>query len=153
MSWLFLYLHFIMTPLDLKLNQYLNILPSKKPGFIFTIPFKDNLHNHFNSVHAAVIFSLAEATSAQFLLQNFEAFQNEFIPLLRSTQTKFKKPAFSSIHAKAEFKNATSELIINDLQTKNRALVTICVNIEDEDGRIVFTSELEWFLALKNKIV
>lgn len=141
-----------MTPLDLKLNQYLNILPCNKPGFIFTIPFNENVLNHFNSVHAAVIFSLAEATSAQFLLQNFEAFQNEFIPLLRSTQTKYKKPAFSPIYAKAEFKNTTSELITNDLQTKNRALVTTFVNIEDEEGQLIFTGELEWFLTLKNKI-
>ncbi len=140
-----------MTPLDLKLNQILNVLPSQKPGFIYTIPFTPNLLNHFNSVHAAVIFSLAEATSAQFLLQNFEAFQHEFIPLLRSTQTKYKQPAFSAIYAKAEFKNTSKELVITDLQTKKRALVTISVTVHDEEEKLVFTSELEWFLTLKTK--
>jgi acyl-coenzyme A thioesterase PaaI-like protein len=138
-----------MTPLDLKLNQILNIVPSKNPEYIFSLDFHENLLNHFGGFHAAVIFSLAEATSAQFLLQNFEAFQHEFIPLLRSTQTKYKQPAFSAIYAKADFKNTSKELVINDLQNKKRALVTISVTVHDEEEKLVYTSELEWFLTLK----
>jgi hypothetical protein len=59
------------------------------------------------------------------------------------------RSAFSAIYAKAEFKNTSKELVINDLQTKKRALVTISVTIHDEEEKLIFTSELEWFLTLK----
>lgn len=140
-----------MTPLDLKLNQILNIVSSKNPEFIFSLAFHENLLNHFGGFHAAVIFSLAEATSAQFLLQNFEEFKDEFIPLLRATSTKYKKPAFSAIYAKAKFKNSTKDEIVMDLNNKKRALLTLITEIVDESNQLIFVGEFEWFLTLKTK--
>lgn len=140
-----------MTPLDLKLNQILNIVPSKNPEYIFSLEFNENLLNHFGGFHAAVIFSLAEATSAQFLLQQFEPFKDEFIPLLRTTETKYKKPAFSAIYAKSKFKNITKDEIVMDLNNKKRALLSLITEIVDESNQLIFTGEFEWFLTLKTK--
>jgi hypothetical protein len=139
-----------MTLLDLIYNQNLNIQNTNKKDCIFMLSMNDKLQNHIHSFHAAAIFSLAEATSAQFLINNFKDFENSVVPLLRATNTKYKKPCITDIYAKAFLVNQSIEEIINILNEKKRALVTIKVEIIDEFDSIIFIGTFEWFLSMNS---
>jgi hypothetical protein len=114
-----------MTLLDLKYNKNINIEKTNKTESIFMLTMNEKLQNHVHSFHAAAIFSLAEASSAQFLVNTFKEFENNVIPLLRSTNTKYKKPSNSNIYAKAFLVKESKEEIIHILNEKKRVLVAI----------------------------
>ncbi len=137
-----------MNLLDLVYNQNINLQNTNKTDCIFMLALKENLQNHVHSFHAAAIFSLAEATSAQFLINTFKIFENTVVPLLRATNTKYKKPGLTNIYAKAMLMNETKEEIITQLNNKKRALVTIKVEVIDEADFIIFTGTFEWFLSM-----
>ncbi len=137
-----------MNLLDLVYNQNINLQNTNKTDCIFMLALKENLQNHVHSFHAAAIFSLAEATSAQFLINTFKIFENTVVPLLRATNTKYKKPGLTNIYAKAMLMNETKEEIITQLNNKKRALVTIKVEVIDEADFIIFTGTFEWFLIM-----
>jgi aconitase B len=137
-----------MNLLDLVYNQNINLQYTNKKDCIFMLPLNENLQNHVHSFHAAAIFSLAEATSAQFLINTFKIFENTVVPLLRATNTKYKKPGLTNIYAKAMLMNETKEEIITLLNNKKRALVTIKVEVIDEAEFIIFTGTFEWFLSM-----
>lgn len=137
-----------MTLLDLKYNQNLNIQNTNKTDCIFMLAMNDKLQNHIKSFHAGAIFSLAEATSAQFLINNFKEFEKNVIPLLRATNTKYKKPCLTNIYAKAFLVNDSKEDIISMIIDKKRALVNIKVEIIDDADTIIFTGIFEWFLSI-----
>jgi hypothetical protein len=137
-----------MTLLDLIYNQNLNIQNTNKTDCIFMLAMSDKLQNHIHSFHAGAIFSLAEATSAQFLINNFKEFENSVIPLLRATNTKYKKPCITDIYAKAVLLNESKEEIKHILNEKKRALLTIKVEIIDEFDSIIFIGTFEWFLSM-----
>ncbi len=137
-----------MNLLDLVYNQNINLQNTNKTDCIFMLALKENLQNHVHSFHAAAIFSLAEATSAQFLINTFKIFENTVVPLLRATNTKYKKPGLTNIYAKAMLMNETKEETITLLNNKKRALVTIKVEVIDEADFIIFTGTFEWFLSM-----
>jgi hypothetical protein len=137
-----------MNLLDLVYNQNINLQNTNKTDCIFMLAMNENLQNHVHSFHAAAIFSLAEASSAQFLINTFKEFENTVVPLLRATNTKYKKPGLTNIYAKAILINETKEEIIILLYNKKRALVTIKVEIIDEAEFIIFTGTFEWFLSM-----
>jgi hypothetical protein len=138
-----------MNLLDLVYNQNINLQYANRNDCIFMLALNKNLQNHVHTFHAAAIFSLAEATSAQFLINTFSEFKNNVVPLLRATNTKYKKPGLTNIYAKAILMNETKEEIIVMLNNKKRALATIKVEIIDEAEFIIFTGTFEWFLSMK----
>ncbi len=137
-----------MKLLDLAYNQNINLQCTNKTDCIFMLTLNKSLENHIHTFHAAAIFSLAEATSAQFLINTFKVFENSVVPLLRATNTKYKKPGLTNIYAKAILMNESKEEIISMLNNKKRALVTIKVEVTDETDSIIFTGTFEWFLSM-----
>lgn len=137
-----------MNLLDLVYNQNINLQNTNKTDCIFMLAMNKNLQNHVHSFHAAAIFSLAEATSAQFLINTFKIFENTVVPLLRASNTKYKKTGLTNIYAKAMMMNETKEEIITQLNNKKRALVTIKVEVIDEADFIIFAGTFEWFLSM-----
>jgi len=136
-----------MKLLELTYNQNINLQVATKPDCIFMLVLNKNLENHIQSFHAAAVFSLAEASSAQYLINTFKEFENNVVPLLRATNTKYKKPAQNNIYAKAMLANQSKEEITNNLNEKNRALVTIKIDILDDENNLVFTGNFDWFLS------
>ena len=112
------------------------------------LALNENLQNHVHSFHAGAIFSLAEATSAQLLINTFKVFENNAIPLLRATNTKYRKLGLTNIYAKGIIINETKEDLISKLNEKKRVLVEIKVDVIDDADCIVFTGIFEWFLSI-----
>ena len=51
-------------------NALIGIQKAKGVSALLTLKEHERLHNHLGTIHAAALFSLAEASSAEFLLRH-----------------------------------------------------------------------------------
>ena len=48
--------------------------------------------NHLNTVHAAVVFSIAEAAAGHWLATQYPELEQDYIAVLRNSSTKYRSP-------------------------------------------------------------
>lgn len=113
---------------------------------LLEIPAGNQFLNHVGTVHASAQLALAEATSGEFLLHTFSD-EPGLLPLVRRMDAKFRKPAIGCIFGKINPATASSEHALEQLRTKGRTLLTILVDIYDEQGSHTLSSSFEWFIA------
>lgn len=118
-----------MNILSVPFHQLLNIKKSDNPDFIFQLNENPQLLNHLNTIHACAQLTLAEATSGEFLLNQFYELRNDVIPVVRKTEVKYQKPANGILMAKAKFAGVSKDEIHTVLQKKKRAIVPIRVDV------------------------
>jgi len=85
-------------------NKFLDIKrPRDSAGETLVLTKADHFTNHLNTVNAGAQFALGEATSGEYLLQRFQAVveKGTRIPVVKKTDTKFKKTARGEIKASA----------------------------------------------------
>lgn len=137
-----------MNVLDLPFNQYIELEKSSDAEYLLMLEEDHKYLNHLNTVHASAQFALAEATSGYFLLNEFQGLTN-VLPVVRKVETKYRKPALGKIWSKADFVNTDKAKILEELNVKKRALVTIKVSLYDVDENNIMQSDFEWFIAKK----
>jgi len=112
------------------------------------------LVNHLGTIHASVLFALAEAASGEFLLRQLGETQQEeqVLAVLRTSTVKYRKPAspgFGQLRASARFADTDAAKLSAELTTRSRALVAILVEIADAQpggGVVTMTGQFDWFL-------
>ncbi|MBP9689667.1 MAG: YiiD C-terminal domain-containing protein [Bacteroidia bacterium] len=119
--------------------------------YLFELADDVGYTNHLGSVAAAAQFSLAEFTSGQWLLNSFSEIALNVVPMLRKSQVKFKKPAHGRIRAKANVDLFAQEVFLQELNQHKRALITIHVDIVNDNNEKVMTGIYEWFIQQKTK--
>lgn len=134
---------------DLPFNKLIGLTESGDPQFIYTLKDHIQYSNHLGTVHASALFSLAEATAAQFLLQTFPEYQSNLVPVVRKVEVKYKKPALGQINSTAKFSNNTEEVIKSELQSRSRAIILLIVELWDKNAVNVMTANFEWFISTK----
>lgn len=139
-----------MNVLELPFNKHIGLEKSSNPDYLLMLNDKKEYLNHLETVHASALFALAEATSGYFLLNEFRGLDN-ILPVVRTVETKYKKPAQGIICAKAGFVEAGKEQVLEELTTKQRVLITIRVQLYDSSGNNVMLSDFQWFVAKHNK--
>ena len=102
--------------------------------------------NHLDTVHASALFALAEASSGYFLLNEFSELA-DIIPVVRKVETKYKKPATSSVFSKAKFQETGKNEILEMLNQKGRAILQVEVSLFDEADVLIMQSIFEWFIT------
>jgi acyl-coenzyme A thioesterase PaaI-like protein len=102
--------------------------------------------NHLNTVHASALFSLAEASSGQFLLNEFSEL-TDIVPVVRKVETKYKKPATGVVFSKAKFLETEKTEILEALSKRGRALLKVEVSLFDENEVSIMQSVFEWFVT------
>ncbi|HEY0057446.1 MAG TPA: DUF4442 domain-containing protein [Pedobacter sp.] len=115
--------------------------------YILTLEDNDKYTNHLGTVHASALFSLAEATSGQYLLTNFPDYKESLIPVVRKADVKYKKPAFGQIYSSATIIDDTIENINHQIATRGRAIVKLRINLFDSKKVSVMTADFEWFVS------
>lgn len=115
-------------------------------GFLVTLPGASHFTNHLGTVHASALLAVAEAGSGAFLIKNLGD-GSGYLPVVRRMESKFRKPAHGRISARASTAPGQLERVKTELSTKNRALITVSVEIIDEGGVVALSSEVEWFIA------
>jgi Domain of unknown function (DUF4442) len=139
-----------MDILSIPFHEHLSIRESDDSDYVFKLESNPKFNNHLETIHACAQLTLAEATSGEFLLQEFHKFRTDFIPVIRKTEAKYQKPAIGTLYSRAEFANAEKAGLIDELLTKNRALIRIKVEIFDVEKDKTLTVFFDWFLVKKS---
>jgi hypothetical protein len=133
---------------DVPFNRYLGILPSGKKGYILEMRCDKKLSNHLGTLHAGALFSLAEATSGEFLLRQFQRPELNIIPVVRKADIKYSRPADSVVYSTAEFFDNDADEVFAGLKEKGKVIVKVNVNLFNETLERIAVSTVHWFLML-----
>ncbi len=132
---------------DLAVNQWLGIgLAPEGSSHQLELPDNPGLHNYVGTVHASVLFALAEACSGEFLIQQLSERHAETFAVLRTSSTKFRKPGLGMLKAQARFQSTEPPPLLHDLDTRGRTIVAIDVEVIDSAQTVVMTGQFDWFL-------
>lgn len=140
-----------MDILAIPFHRFLNIQRNENDDFIYKIEERPEYSNHLGTIHACVQLSLAEATSGEFLLQQFNEIKNELIPVVRKTEVKYHKPANGKLFSTATFVSTDKEKILTELNSRKRALVQVKVEIFDTEKNKAATAIFDWFIIKKQE--
>lgn len=135
-----------MDILAIPFHRFLHIKRNEPKDFIFKIEERPEYLNHLGTIHACVQLTLAEATSGEFLLQQFSEIKNELIPVVRKTEVKYHRPANGNLFSKALFSTNGKEEILNELNARNKTLVKVKVEVYDSENKKALTALFEWFI-------
>jgi acyl-coenzyme A thioesterase PaaI-like protein len=132
---------------DLAINKTLGMqLAPPGDGHILEMPESPLLLNHVGTIHASVQFTLAEASSGEFLLRHLGDAQRSVFAVLRTSDVKFRKPAHGTLRASARFADGVAESLASELASRARALATVLVEVVDAQGVVTMTGQYDWFL-------
>lgn len=138
-----------MDILSIPFHKHLNLVRSEKPAYIFETRERPEYYNHLGTIHACVQLALAEASSGEFLIQEFREIQDEVIPMVRKSEARYHSPAKGNLYARAEFHQTKRKLVAEDLQNRSRALLKVKVEVFDSDNNKSLTAIFDWFVAKK----
>lgn len=138
-----------MNVFELPFNKHIGLEKSSDPDYLLMLNDKKEYLNHLNTVHASALFALAEATSGYFLLNEFQDLDN-ILPVVRTVETKYKKPAQGIVFSKANFVETGKEQVLEELNTKRRTLITVRVWLYDALNNNVMQSDFQWFITQSN---
>lgn len=127
-------------------NEFIGLEYSDNPAYLMTLQERPEYRNHLGTVHASVMFALAEPTSGLFLSSELPGISN-VVPVVRKVEVKYRKPANGQLYSRASFEGTDALLVKEQLLSKGRALVSVSVTISDANGNDVMLSVFEWYLA------
>lgn len=139
-----------MKVLEIPFNKFIGLESTNNgDNSIFKLEPKDEYMNHLGTIHASAMFALAEASSGEYLLKQFNDHKLDIIPVVRKVEIKYNKPANGTIYSRASIIDSGINDIIEELRTKNRVIIKVKVEIFNENTEKVFTSTFDWFIANK----
>lgn len=118
----------------------------KNQGGRLSLDFVRSNQNHVQTVHASAQFALAETASGDMLQALFPELEGDVVPVLRSSEIKFKKPAVNAVFA---YPAVTDEDVLKfeeQLAKKGRALLSVGVELRDEEEQITCSGVFNWFV-------
>jgi acyl-coenzyme A thioesterase PaaI-like protein len=137
-----------VSTLEIPFNRHLGLEASTRPGCLFEIPAADRYTNHLGTVHAGALLALAEASSGEFMQREFPDLGFAVWPVVRRVEAKFRRPVRGAVHAHARIEPPPAkEHFVAALVHKGRALVTVHVELVDDDGNCAASVQVEWFVA------
>ena len=110
------------------------------------LPFSDHVKNHLGTFHAGAQFSLMETASGEFLQQQFPELVGKVIPVLRKAEAKYKNPATSDLKSLASVDEESLKKFSRQFQQKGRGIISVTVELIDEDGELTTSAVYEWFI-------
>ncbi len=138
-----------MNILEIPFHRLLNIKRDNFNNYTFKIEERSEYLNHLGTIHASAQVSLAEATSGEFLFQQFHELKNDLIPVIRKTEMRYHKPANGELFSKASFSTSGKKEILTELNTRKRALVKVKVEVFDSQKNKAATAVFDWFIIKK----
>ena len=138
-----------MDIMEIPFHRFLGIQKSDNDIYILKIEEKKEYLNHLGTIHASVLFALAESTSGAFLLREFKDYDLDVIPVVRKAEIKYSKPGNGQVFSKAEFVDTDVLRIHEEIQLNRRVLLKIKVDIINSEIERIMTGVFEWFLAMK----
>lgn len=115
------------------------------------VPHKD-VENHIGTVHAAAQFTLAETQSGLYMLSLFPKMADDVVPLLRSSNIKYKFPATTELVALASVSQEDKEKFERQFSKRGRAMLMVHVDVKNSDGIVTMLGDFGWFIQRKEFI-
>jgi acyl-coenzyme A thioesterase PaaI-like protein len=123
---------------------------------LIELPPSPLLLNHVGTVHASVLFAIAEACSGEFLLQQLgEEMSADVFAVLRTSEVKFRKPAHAPLRASAQYASADNvgtdsssgaTSLHNELALRGRVLTSVSVAVRDAQEVVAMSGRFDWLL-------
>ena len=136
-----------MNTIEIPFNKFIGIeRPHNQEQYLLELPSSPNYENHLGTVHASAQFALAEACSGEYLLKIFTKYTEKIIPIVRKSETKFKKPAEGKLFAAATLEHDNKEEIIEKLESKGRVVIPVKVTISNTKNEITMNAKIDWFI-------
>lgn len=133
---------------EVPFNRFLGIQPSARTGYILELADHESLMNHLGTLHAGALFSLAEATSGEFLLRQFHNSELDIIPVVRKADIKYSRLAESVVYSTADFVDNSVDEVYAGLKEKGKVIIQVNVGLYNEANEKIAASTVHWFLAL-----
>lgn len=109
-----------------------------RPGYVRAgVPFEGN-GNHFGTIYAGVIFTLAEVLGGALHFATFDA--TTHYPLVRGIDIKFLKPGRGPLSASASLDEQTIERIKAEATPDQKVPFELHAQVVSEDGTVVATT-------------
>jgi thioesterase domain-containing protein len=109
-----------------------------RPGYVRAeVPFDGN-GNHFGTVYAGVIFTLAEVLGGGMHFATFDA--TTHYPLVRGMSIEFSAPGRGPLTAAAQLDEATIEAVRAEAAAGRKAPFELRATVTGEDGTVVATA-------------
>lgn len=116
------------------------------------LPFDQSIQNHLQTIHASAQFTLAETANGEILQTIFPELVGRVIPVLRSSEIKFKKPTTKTISAHPAVLDQAISKFREQFERKGRSSISVDVKIMDSDNVVTCVSTFNWFLQSIEKI-
>ena len=115
--------------MDLKIDSVSNGI------YRCSVPLTRNTGNHINTVHAAFQWASVEILGGLVVLSNRP--DEKYVPVVRSLDIEFKRPALSDITSEAYFSDEEVEVMNTALASTGRYDFTLCSVIRDANDEVV----------------
>jgi len=132
----------------LPFNELIGLKYSDKPEYMFMLDNRSDYHNHIATVHASALFSLAEATGADFLFKEIAEVEDR-IPVVGKVEMKYKKPAIGEIYSTASFQDITRDELLDSLKESDKVRLTVEVSLFDKEDQLLVQAEFGWVILKK----
>jgi thioesterase domain-containing protein len=101
------------------------------------LPFEGN-GNHFGTVYAGVIFTLAEVLGGAISFSSFDS--STHYPLIRGMQISYLKPGKGALTATASLDDETIERVLAEAGPDGKAPFELRAEVTDTNGVVVATT-------------
>lgn len=132
---------------SLPFNKTLGL--TSEGGRVVLVPQPQHL-NHLDTVHAAAVYSVAEAASGHFLLQRFSEVAESYVAVVRGSTAKYRRPANlgSPLFGLGTLPQSDAEEFLTSLNSRGKASVTVEVSVTQNEVEI-FTGKFNWLAGRK----
>ena len=114
---------------------------------------KREVENHIGTVHAAAQFTLAETQSGLYLLSLFPKYADDVVPLLRSSNIKYKYPATTELTAEATVTPENKLKFEKEFEKRGKAMIVIKIKIKDTNDKITMIGDFGWYVQRKEFVM
>lgn len=130
-------------------NRLIGLRPSDRPDCFFTLPADPRYTNHLGTLHAGLLFSLAESASGECLRRALASVPGSaaILPVVRRVLAKYQRPARGAVHGRATADPAALQHALDQLSRRGRTKIDVSAEVIDDAGATVLTATFEWFLT------
>lgn len=128
--------------------------PKTEREALLRLPDHPKYTNHLGTLHAAALFSLAEASSGLYLWRNLGVPGESILPVVRRAEIKYRKPATGTVWTQGKSATDDWEKFHADLVKRGRALISFQIEILSHgaaEPTVAAVATFDWFVATRDE--
>jgi len=135
----------------LPFNAHVGVSRSSRNECLLMLTLEESLKNHLGTIHASALFSLAEASSGEFLIQSRDE-RTEIGGVVRRGTCKYSSPAKGSVFSQIKTPVSEIEKAIETIDARGKAMVDIDVDLIDESSKLIAKFQFTWLMSIEKPL-